>query len=256
MKGDEKDRVIVRENGSGTYLASDIVYHKDKLSRGYDRCLNIWGADHHGYVPRMKAAMEFLGFDSDKLEILLVQMVSLLKDGKPYKMSKRAGTFILMSEILDEMGVDALRFIFLSKKCDTHLEFDVGDLRKQDSSNPVFYINYAYARINQVFLKSHKSTQDILDADLSSLSAEGANLAFESLNLKSVLKDAFETRALHKITDYLKNLAANFHKFYKENRVIGARNEKDLLKLFALVALSIETSFRILGLEAKKKMEH
>lgn len=256
QKGDEKDRVIVREDGSGTYLAADIVYHKDKMSRTYDKCLNIWGADHHGYIPRMKAAMEFLGFDSNKLEIILAQMVSLLKDGQPYKMSKRAGNFILMSEILDEIGVDALRFIFLSKKCDTHLEFDLNDLKKQDSSNPVFYINYAYARINQVFVKANKNIEDVIESDFSSLNDEGINLAFESLNLESILRDAFETRALHKITDYLKSLAANFHKFYNENRVIGATDEDNLLKLFALVALSIETSFELMGIEAKKKMEH
>ncbi|MCH5336939.1 MAG: arginine--tRNA ligase [Campylobacter sp.] len=256
QKGDEKDRVIVREDGRGTYLAADIVYHKDKMSRAYDKCLNIWGADHHGYIPRMKAAMEFLGFDSNKLEIILAQMVSLLKDSQPYKMSKRAGNFILMSEILDEIGADALRFIFLSKKCDTHLEFDVNDLKKQDSSNPVFYINYAYARINQVFVKADKNIEDIIKADFNSLNDEGINLAFESLNLESVLKDAFETRALHKITDYLKNLATNFHKFYNENRVIGASNEDSLLKLFALIALSIETSFKLMGIEAKKKMQH
>ncbi len=256
LKGDEKDRVIVREDGSGTYLAADIVYHKDKLSRAYDKCINIWGADHHGYIARVKAAMEFLGFNPDKLEIILAQMVSLLQDGKPFKMSKRAGNFILMSEILDEIGTDALRFIFLSKKCDTHLEFDIDDLKKQDSSNPVFYINYAYARINQVFIKANKSTQDVINMDFSSLNEEGLNLAFESLNLESVLKDAFESRSLHKIADYLKNLAANFHKFYNENRVVGADNENALLKLFALVALSIETSFKLMGIEVKKKMEH
>ena len=161
-----------------------------------------------------------------------------------------------MSEILDEIGADALRFIFLSKKCDTHLEFDINDLKKQDNSNPIFYINYAYARINQVFVKANKNIKDITQANFDSLSDEGINLAFESLNLESVLKDAFETRALHKITDYLKNLATNFHKFYNENRVIGANNEEDLLKLFALVALSIETSFKLMGLQAKKKMEH
>ena len=139
----------------------------------------------------MKAAMEFLGFDSHKLEIILAQMVSLLKDGQPYKMSKRAGNFILMSEILDEIGADALRFIFLSKKCDTHLEFDINDLKKQDNSNPIFYINYAYARINQVFVKANKNIKDITQANFDSLSDEGINLAFESLNLESVLKELY-----------------------------------------------------------------
>ncbi|TQR30925.1 arginine--tRNA ligase [Campylobacter sp. MIT 99-7217] len=255
-KGDEKDRVILREDKSGTYLAADIVYHRDKMSRGYDECINIWGADHHGYIPRMKAAMEFLGFDSTKLKIILAQMVSLLKDGEPYKMSKRAGNFILMQEVLDEIGSDALRFIFLSKKCDTHLEFDVSELKKEDSSNPVFYINYAHARINQVFAKSKKSVEDILEADFSNLSEEALNLLFESLNLNAILNDAFQTQSLQKIPDYLKALAASFHKFYNENKVIGSQNEQSLLKLFAVVALSIRTALGIMGIKAKDKMEH
>lgn len=254
-KGDEKDRVIVRDDGRGTYLAADIVYHRDKMSRGYDTCINIWGADHHGYILRMKAAMEFLGFNSKNLEIILAQMVSLLKDAKPLKMSKRAGNFILMSEVLDELGADALRFIFLSKKCDTHLEFDISTLKKQDSSNPVFYINYAYARINQIFIKAQKTIDEVLESDFSSLNEDGLNLLFEALNLGSVLNDAFEARALQKIPDYLKNLAASFHKFYYENRVIGAFNENALLKLFAVVSLSIKTASNLLGIELKDKME-
>ncbi|MBS4235474.1 arginine--tRNA ligase [Campylobacter vulpis] len=256
LKGDEKDRVIVRDDGRGTYLAADIVYHKDKMSRNYDKCINIWGADHHGYIPRMKAAIEFLGFNPQNLEIILAQMVSLLKNNQPYKMSKRAGNFILMSEILDEIGSDALRFIFLSKKCDTHLEFDIDTLKKEDSSNPVFYINYAHARVRQIFLKAGKSLDDVLEADLSNLNDEATNLLFEALNLGAILNDAFEQRALQKIPDYLKNLAASFHKFYYENRVIGTENEESLLKLFALVALSIRTGFALMGIRAKDKMEH
>lgn len=256
LKGDEKDRVIIREDGRGTYLAADIVYHKDKMSRAYGKCINIWGADHHGYIARMKAAMEFLGFNSDKLEIILAQMVSLLKDGEPYKMSKRAGNFILMSEVLEDMGSDALRFIFLSKKCDTHLEFDINEFKKEDSSNPVFYINYAHARVHQVFTKAQKNTTDILKADLKDLNEEAINLLFEALNLNAILNDAFEARALQKIPDYLKNLAANFHKFYNENKVLGSQNEDALLKLFSLVALSIKTAFALMGIEAKDKMSH
>ena len=254
QKGDEKDRVIVNERGERSYLAADIVYHADKLSRGYDRCINIWGADHHGYIARVKAAAEFLGFQSDKLEVILAQMVSLLQEGKPYKMSKRAGNFILMEEILDEIGTDALRFIFLSKKCDTHLEFDIESLKKQDSSNPVFYINYAHARIYQVFARANKNFEAVINADLSSLNEEGANLLFEALNLGAVLQNAFEERALQKIADYLKNLAALFHKFYAENKVVGSANEDSLLKLFAVVALSIKTALNIMGIEAKQKM--
>ena len=161
--GDDSDRVVVRENGIPTYLAGDIIYHKNKFDREFDKYINIWGADHHGYITRVKAAIEFLGNDSSKLEVILSQMVQLLKGGQPYKMSKRAGNVILMSDITAEIGSDALRFIFLTKKSDTHLEFDIDMLKNQDSSNPIFYINYAHARINQVFVKSNLSFEDIKD---------------------------------------------------------------------------------------------
>lgn len=254
LRGDEKDRVILREDKSATYLATDIAYHRHKMSSKYDVFINIWGADHHGYIARVKAAMNFLGFDDDKLEIILAQMVSLLKANKPYKMSKRAGNFILMQDVLDEIGSDALRFIFISKKCDTHLEFDVDEFKKEDSTNPVFYINYAYARIHQVFAKAQKETKDVINADISSLNEEALNLLFEALNLEAVLNDAFESRALQKISDYLKMLAGRFHKFYNENKVLGAENEDALLKLFAAVALSIKTALAIIGISAKDKM--
>ena len=158
---DEKDRVIVRESGEPTYLAGDIIYHQDKFQRGFERYINIWGADHHGYIPRVKAAIHFLGYDENRLEVLLSQMVSLLKAGQPYKMSKRAGNFILMKDVVDDIGSDALRFIFLSKKPDTHLEFDIDELKKQDSSNPIYYINYANAKIHTIFEKANMTMQDL-----------------------------------------------------------------------------------------------
>ena len=159
--GDDADRVVVRDNGIPTYLAGDIIYHKNKYDRGFDKYINIWGADHHGYIKRVKAAIEFLGNDSSKLEIILSQMVALLQGGQPYKMSKRAGTVILMSDIVEEIGADSLRFIFLTKKSDTHLEFDIDTLKNQDSSNPIFYINYAHARINQLFKKADKTFDEV-----------------------------------------------------------------------------------------------
>ncbi|MDE7217498.1 MAG: arginine--tRNA ligase, partial [Helicobacter sp.] len=151
--GDEKDRVVVRDDGEPTYLAGDIIYHADKFKRDYDIYINIWGADHHGYIARVKAALQWLGFDSNRLEILLSQMVTLLKAGAPYKMSKRAGNFILLSDVVADVGSDVLRFVFLSKKSDTHLEFDVEDFKKQDSSNPVYYVHYAHARIHTLLAR-------------------------------------------------------------------------------------------------------
>ena len=252
--GDEKDRVVVREDGRPTYLAGDIIYHYEKFKRGYDRYINIWGADHHGYIARVKAAIKFFGFDPDKLEIILTQMVSLLKGGEPYKMSKRAGNFILMSDVLEDIGKDALRFMFLSKKADTHLEFDVDMLKKEDSSNPIYYINYAHARINSVFDKAGKTKEDILDIELKDLNEDAKNLLFISLLLPEVIEDAFEKRELQKVTDYLKALAAEFHRFYNEHKVIGSSDEEKLLKLFSVVGLSIRVGLRLLGIEAKRRM--
>lgn len=252
--GDEKDRVVLREDKNPTYIAGDIIYHHDKFKRNYDTCINIWGADHHGYIARVKAAINFLGYDEKKLEVILAQMVSLLKDGKPYKMSKRAGNFVLMSDIVDEIGSDALKFVFLSKKVDTHLEFDIQTLKTQDSSNPIFYINYAHARVNQVFEKSQKSLEDITNIKFENLNQDAKNLLFNALLLKEVLDDAFSSRALQKLPEYLKNLAALFHKFYNENKVIGTKNEDQYLKIFATTALSIRVGLSIMGIKAKAKM--
>ena len=253
-KGDEKDRVVVREDGRPTYLAGDIVYHNQKFERGYDHYINIWGADHHGYIPRVKAAIEYLGYDSQKLEVLLSQMVSLLKDGEPYKMSKRAGNVILMSDIVEEIGADALRFIFASKKSDTALEFDLAEFKKQDSSNPIFYIQYAHARIKTLLSKSELSEAEILAAELTGLDKQADSLLFDALLLPEVIEDAFSTRQVQKLTDYLKSLAASLHKFYYDVRMIGTEDEAKLLKLMLVVALSIKTGLSLMGIEAKDKM--
>ena len=253
-KGDEKDRVVVREDGRPTYLAGDIVYHNQKFERGYDHYINIWGADHHGYIARVKAAIEYLGYDSSKLEVLLSQMVSLLKDGEPYKMSKRAGNVILMSDIVEEIGADALRFIFASKKSDTALEFDLAEFKKEDSSNPIFYIQYAHARIQTLLSKSELSEEDILKAELSGLGENVDALLFDALLLPEVVEDAFNTRQVQKLTDYLKSLAASLHKFYYDVRMIGTPDEAKLLKLMLVVALSIKTGLSLMGIEAKDKM--
>lgn len=252
--GDDSDRVVVRENGIPTYLAGDIIYHKNKFDREFDKYINIWGADHHGYITRVKAAIEFLGNDSSKLEVILSQMVQLLKGGQPYKMSKRAGNVILMSDITAEIGSDALRFIFLTKKSDTHLEFDVDMLKNQDSSNPIFYINYAHARINQVFVKSNLSFEDIKNESFEKLNSEALNLVYESLLLKSVLEDAFSKRDMQKITEYLYNLASSVHKFYNEHKIIGSSEERTYLKVLSMAKLSIKTGLKLLGIEAKEIM--
>lgn len=254
-KGDDNDRVVVREDGRETYLAGDIVYHNQKFERGYDHYINIWGADHHGYIPRVNAAVEYLGYDSKKLETLLSQMVSLLKDGEPYKMSKRAGNVILMSDIVGEIGSDALRFIFASKKSDTALEFDISEFKKQDSSNPIFYIQYAHARIQTIISKSNFTKDEIMSASLVGLDESADSLLFDALLLPEIIEDAFSSRQVQKLPEYLKSLAASLHKFYYDCRIIGTDDEVKLLKLLEVVALSLRVGLSLLGITAKDRME-
>jgi len=254
LHGDEKDRVVVREDGVPTYLAGDIIYHRDKFSRGFDRYINIWGADHHGYIARVKSAIKHLGYDETTLEVILSQMVSLLKGGEPYKMSKRAGNFILLKDVVEDIGADALRFVFLSKKSDTHLEFDVADLNKEDQSNPIYYINYAHARIHNMFEKSGATLEEILESDLQHINEDGIDLLFEALILPEILETAFEQRSVNKVAEYLKSLAASLHRFYNEHRVIGASHQNSYLKVLLTVANTIDTALHLLGIEAKKRM--
>ncbi|QCT94219.1 arginine--tRNA ligase [Caminibacter mediatlanticus TB-2] len=251
---DEKDRVVVREDGRPTYLAGDIIYHWDKFKRGYDRYINIWGADHHGYIARVKAAIKFLGFDENKLEILLSQMVKLLKGGEPYKMSKRAGNFILVRDVVEDVGGDALRFVFLTKKADTHLEFDVDDLNKEDSSNPNYYVNYAHARIRSIFRNKNIDYDDVKNIELKNLNEDEKELLFLALQLPYVLEDAFSNREPHRLTNFLIDLASEFHKFYNKNKVIGSEKEEIRLKILAVVGSILKLGLSLLGITAKERM--
>ncbi|MDY2585405.1 arginine--tRNA ligase [Helicobacter sp.] len=257
--GDEKDRVIVRQSGEPTYLAGDIIYHRNKFERHFSHCINIWGADHHGYIARVKAAIAFLGFDAEKLEVLLAQMVALLKDGIPYKMSKRAGNFILMKDVVDDVGADALRLMFLSKKLDTHLEFDVELLKKQDSSNPVYYINYAHARIHTLFSKSKFKMESFKVLPLEQykawdLQGDLCDLLVLALGIEKVLSDAFSQRLVNKVVDYLYALASDFHHFYNATKILNTEQEEQILKVLVVVAHSIALGLDLLGVKAKVSM--
>ena len=223
------------------------------MERNFNQYINIWGADHHGYIARVKAAIEFLGYESSKLEILLSQMVALLKGGEAYKMSKRAGNFILMKDVVEDVGADALRLIFLSKKADTHLEFDVEDLKKQDSSNPVYYINYAHARIHTLFEKSQNSL-DNFTKDFTNLSESLRDLLVLALNLSKVLEDSFTQRNPQKFVEYLRTLAGEFHHFYNEEKILNTPNEKQILSVLSIVAKSLNAGLALLGIQAKKSM--
>lgn len=250
LKGDEKDRVVIRDTKEPTYLAGDIVYHNNKFKRDFDRYINIWGADHHGYIARIKASIDFLGYDSTKLEVILSQMVSLLKGGVPYKMSKRAGNFILMQDVVDEIGIDALRFVFLSKRADTHLEFDIDVFSKEDSNNPVYYINYANARIHTIFAKSNADCS----FDFEKLDSKWKDLLVYAMLLPKILDSAFSERAMQKLPEYLKILASKFHFCYNSYRVIGSECEGEILSVLKMISLSITSGLELMGIVAKTKM--
>lgn len=245
-KGDEFDRVMVRESGEATYMLGDLIYHKNKFDRGYTHCINIWGADHHGYIARIKSSIDYLGYDSSNLEVLITQMVSLLKDKKPYKMSKRAGNFIIMSDVTEEIGSNLLRFIFLSKKADTHLEFDVSDFKSSD--NPVNYILSAYNKLEDLVSSSNISLKDI---ELTNLSATTHMLVVESLLLGSVVADLFKSRQTQKLTEYVKNLSSMIHSFYAKE--VGGKNEKELYEVASIALFSLKQALEILGINKDEK---
>ena len=251
---DEKDRVVIKEDKTPTYLAGDIIYHNDKFARGYDRYINIWGADHHGYINRVKSSIEFLGYDSAKLEIILSQMVALLKDKTPYKMSKRKGNFITLKEVAEEIGSEPLKLIFLSKKCDTHLEFDVTSLSKKDASNPIYYIQYAHTRICSLLRKSTTSEASYKASSFTSENTTLKKLIIQSLLLEDVLENAFSHREINRLIDYLHQLASEVHSFYNQNQIIDSPNEKLYLKTLSLVATTIQTALGLIGIEAKESM--
>ena len=255
LLGDDKDRVLRKSNGAYTYFASDIAYHKNKfLVRKFDEVADIWGADHHGYVNRMKSAIEALGIDKNRLNLILVQIVNLLRGGKKVSMSTRKGEFVELDSVIDEVGVDAARFMFLSRSVDSHLDFDLEIAKKQSNENPVFYVQYAYARIKNIF-KQLEGISDIDNADLSQLDAkEEINLAKSVIKFKDSLKKALDELEPYFITKGLLDIAENLHKFYNHIKVIGSDKQKERLALLNVVAQTIKLGFDLIGVEAKERM--
>ncbi len=253
--GDDKDRVLRKSNGAYTYFASDIAYHKNKfLVRKFDEVTDIWGADHHGYVNRMKSAVEAIGVDRNRLNVILVQIVNLLRGGKKVSMSTRKGEFVELDSVIDEVGVDAARFMFLSRSVDSHLDFDLEVAKKQTNENPVFYVQYAYARIRNIF-KQLESEEDIDSADLSKLNAkEEVNLAKSVIKFKDSLKKSLDELEPYFITKGLLDIAENLHKFYNHIKVIGSDKQKERLALLNTVAQTIKLGFDLIGVEAKERM--
>ncbi|NPA32165.1 MAG: arginine--tRNA ligase [Aquificae bacterium] len=259
--GDDKDRVIRRSDGTYTYFAADIAYHYDKLKRGFDKVINVWGADHHGYIPRVKASLKMLGAREDWLEVLLIQMVKLFRGGKEVKMSKRAGNFVTLRELLEEVGPDAVRFTFLTKRSDTPLDFDVEKVKEKSSENPVFYVQYAHARISGILreyekLYGKKPSPLELAPYVSELTQAEEKLLKLVLFLKDELREITQKREPHLLTYYLIELAREFHHYYNHNRILGTQ-EKTMLSRLALalgVKEAIKTALGLMGVSAPERM--
>ncbi|MDH4231299.1 MAG: arginine--tRNA ligase [Nitrospirota bacterium] len=258
--GDDKDRVVIKSDGEHTYFASDIAYHKDKLDRGFDVIIDIWGADHHGYVPRIESVMKAFGYDSSRFRVILVQMVNLLKHGEPFQMSKRAGNFVTLSEVVDLVGADNTKFIFLTRKSDSHLDFDIDVVTATSAENPVYYVQYAYARINSILKNAEEKSIDISAAGALKLSLltnrEELTLIKKLLTYQMVLESAARSYEPHRITFYLQELAKMFHSYYHKHRVIteDVDTAKARLALCQATRIVLKDALGILGVTSPEKM--
>ncbi|MHA7967551.1 arginine--tRNA ligase [Paenibacillus sp. CAU 1782] len=258
--GDDKNRVLVKNDGSYTYLTPDIAYHRDKYSRGYDRMINIWGADHHGYIPRMKAAMEALGNDPGKLTVLIAQMVSLFQNGEKVKMSKRTGKAVTMEDLMDEVGVDAMRYFFSMRSMDSHLDFDMDLAISTSNENPVFYVQYAHARICSIFRQAEEQGITLPEIDSVNLSKLNSEAEYDLLRkigeLPQEVADAASGYAPHRLIRYVYELAAELHSYYRAERVITEDGEQTAarLALLAAVRVAIANVLRLVGVSAPDRM--
>ncbi len=258
--GDDKDRVIRKSDGELTYFASDIAYHRKKIEKGFAEIVDIWGADHHGYVSRLRAVIQALGYNAEHLTVLLVQMVTLMRGGKPVQMSKRAGEFVTLREVMDEVGSDTTKFIFLTRRPDSHLEFDLEVAKQQSAENPVFYVQYANARINSIFKHAAEKgidTDGLHNADLGSLSAiEDLRLVKKLLAYPMTFDGAVMSHEPHRITFYLQELAALFHPYYNKYKVVteDAALTKARLSLCEAIQIVLRDGLQILGLTAPERM--
>ncbi len=258
--GDDKDRVLIKGNGEYTYFASDIAYHQDKLERGGDLLINIWGADHHGYVPRMRSALSALGYDGNLLTVLLIQMVNLLREGKPVRMGKRTGEFVTLSEVIDEVGNDVARFFFLLRRSDSHLDFDLDLAKTQSNENPVYYVQYAHARICSVFRQAEGKgirPPEGREVKLSVLTLPEERKLMKLLGTyPEVVEGAATAMEPHRIPFYLQDLAAHLHAYYFKHRIISDDREKTLARLFLIGAVRtvIANALNLIGVTAPESM--
>ena len=259
--GDDKDRVIVKQDGDYTYLATDIAYHRNKLARGFTQLVNIWGADHHGYIPRVQAVIQAFGHPKDSLHVLLVQLVSILRHGQPVPMSKRAGTFVTLRDVVQDVGADAARYIFLTRKTDSHLDFDLDIAKEQSRENPVYYVQYAHARIASIFREAESRsipfpTKETVQIDLLDLEEE-QNIIKALAKFPELIEEAALAYEPHRLTFYLQDLAGLLHNYYFKHRIIDAEDPaRTGARLFLMkqVKTVIQSALKVLGVSAPEKM--
>ena len=260
--GDDKDRTVIKSDGEMTYFAGDIAYHRNKLERGFKKLINVWGADHHGYVPRLKAALSALGYDPQTLQVVLVQMVHLTRGGEPVRMGKRQGEFVPLREVLDEVGRDAARFFFLMRKADSHLDFDIELAKKESSENPVFYVQYAHARIASIFEQALQGGLQVDDVSLRDVKMERLaqpaeiELIKRVIQFSEVVEESVRELEPHRLVFYLLELAGEFHRYYNRFRVISDDPvlTKARLLLLSKVQKVIRKGLNLLGVTAPLKM--
>ena len=264
--GDEKDRVVVRSNGETTYFASDIAYHMDKFERGFERVIDVWGADHHGYIKRINASIDASSKESDRFDVILVQLVTLLRGGEPCAMSTRAGEFVTLRDIVDEVGRDAARFLFLSRSFDSNLDFDLEVAKQKNSDNPVYYVQYVHARISSILAKAFENgfvpsvELNWNDGGKRCLHRLGETEEIELLKIMSLFGEnverSAETLHPHVIYTYLMSLASAFHSYYNKHKVITEDRELSLARLFLVAAVKkvIRNGLTLLGVSAPERM--
>jgi len=253
--GDDKDRVIVKSDGSQTYLAPDIAYHEDKFNRGFSWLINLWGPDHHGYINRIKASIEALGHSKLDLSVVIVQLATIFRDGQEIQMSTRRGQYITLREVLNEVGADAARFFFLMRRTSSHLDFDLEIAKKQSAENPVFYVQYAHARICSILRGSSEQAQD--DLDLTVLKEkEELNLIKKLLEFDTILNICRATCDPYMLTVYLQELAESFHKFYNLHRVLDQDKALTCARLALIqgVKIVLACGLELLGISQPEKM--
>ena len=255
--GDDKDRVLIKSDGSYTYLLPDLAYHKDKFDRGYNHLVNLFGADHHGYIIRLKSGLKILGYNPDNLEILIIQMVRLIDNGEEVKMSKRTGNAVTIRELCEDIGVDAARYFFLSRPLDSQFDFDLGLARKSSSENPIYYIQYAGARMYSVLEKANEYKINCLDNYNLLTSEKEIELIKVLEEFKKAVSEASINKEVNRLTSYAYKLASHFHTLYNDEKFIVKDESELTLQRLALVKASLivlKNTLNLLGIEVKKSM--